>query len=117
MGMTTTLFNNPEPFEQNVNIPSTEGLAWNLVKICQVVLEKKTFKDFMVLYLYKAQGQRGKILILTKTFTTLIILCKFQPLVQNIYWKKKKKKKKKKKWFSTLPPPHPPPHPTPSTNL
>ena len=54
-------------------------------KIGQVVLEKKRFKDFMVLYLYIAQGQRqittwwwgwgcggkegaGKNLILTKTF-------------------------------------------------
>ena len=26
-------------------------------KICQVVSEKNTFKDFMVLYLYIAQGQ------------------------------------------------------------
>ena len=33
------------------------GLMWNLVKIGQVVSEKKTFKDFMVLYLYIAQGQ------------------------------------------------------------
>ena len=43
----------------SVNIPSTEGPVWNLVKIGQVVLEKKTFKDFKVLYLYLyiAQGQ------------------------------------------------------------
>ena len=30
---------------------------WNLVKTGQVVLEKKTFKDIMVLYLYIAKGQ------------------------------------------------------------
>ena len=46
---------------------------WNLVKIGQVVLEKKTLIEFMVLYLYIAQEQgqiapRGQILILTKTF-------------------------------------------------
>ena len=34
----------------SVNIPSTEGPMWNLVKIGQVVSEM--FKDFMVLYLY-----------------------------------------------------------------
>ena len=30
---------------------------WNLVKIGQAVSEKKTFQDFMILYLYIAQGQ------------------------------------------------------------
>ena len=30
---------------------------WNLVKIGEEVSEKKTFKDFMILYLYIAQGQ------------------------------------------------------------
>ena len=49
MGMAAISFNDAEPFEQNVNIPSTEGPMWNLVKIGQVVLEK-TFKDFMILY-------------------------------------------------------------------
>ena len=57
MGMSTILFNDLELFEQSVNIPSTEDPMYNLVKIGQVVLEKKTFKDFMVLYLYKEQGQ------------------------------------------------------------
>ena len=54
--MTAILFNDAEPFEQNVNIPSTEGSMWNLVKIRELVSEK-TFKDFMVLYLYIAQRQ------------------------------------------------------------
>ena len=45
---------------------------WNLKKMGPVVSEKKTSKDYMVLYLYIAQGQKqitrgGKILILTKT--------------------------------------------------
>ena len=56
-GMTAILFNDAKPFEQSVNIPSTEGPIWNLVKIGQAVSEKKTFKDFKVLYLYIAQGQ------------------------------------------------------------
>ena len=57
MGMTAILLNDAEPFEQGVNIHLKEGPMWNLVKIGQVFLEKKTFKDFMVLYLYIAQGQ------------------------------------------------------------
>ena len=32
MGMAAILFNDAEPFEQSVNIPSTEGPLWNLVK-------------------------------------------------------------------------------------
>ena len=50
MGMAAILFNGVEPFEQSVNIPSTEGPMWNLVKIGQVDIEK-TFKDFKVLVL------------------------------------------------------------------
>ena len=49
MGMAAILFNDAEPFEQSVNIPSIEGPMWNLVKIGQVILEKKMFKDFKVL--------------------------------------------------------------------
>ena len=33
MGMAAILFNDAEPFEQSVNIPSTKSLMWNLVKI------------------------------------------------------------------------------------
>ena len=45
---------------------------WNLVKNGQAALEKKTFKDYEILYMYIAQGQselteREKILIVTKT--------------------------------------------------
>ena len=57
MGMAAILLIDPEPFEKSVNIPSTECPMWNLVKIGPVVLERKMFNDFMVLYLYKAQGQ------------------------------------------------------------
>ena len=35
--------------------PSTEGPMWNLVKIGQAVSEKKTFKDYEILYMYIAQ--------------------------------------------------------------
>ena len=96
MGMVAILFNGPEPFEQIVSIPLTEDPIWNLKKMGQVVSEKKTFKEFMILYLYTAQGQGqitpgggrgGKTLILTEMFTTLIIHC--QPLVLNTYWKKR----------------------------
>ena len=37
MGMAAILFNDSEPFEQNVNIPSTEGPMRILVKIGQAV--------------------------------------------------------------------------------
>ena len=37
MGMVAILFNDAEPFEQSVNIPSKEGPMWNLVKTGQVV--------------------------------------------------------------------------------
>ena len=33
MGMTAILFSDAEPFEKSVNIPSTEGPMWNLVKL------------------------------------------------------------------------------------
>ena len=66
MGMTAIiLFTDAEHFEQSVNIPSTEGPHVKSRETGQMVLEKKTFKKFMVLYLYMAQGQgqitpRGK---------------------------------------------------------
>ena len=57
MGMAAILFNGAKPFEQIVNIPSTEGPMWSLKKMGQAVSEKKMFKDFMILYLYRAQEQ------------------------------------------------------------
>ena len=57
MGMAAILLGGAEPYEQIVNIPLIEGPMWNLVKIGQVGSEKKTFKDFMILYLYITQGQ------------------------------------------------------------
>ena len=87
MGIAAILLNGAEPFEQIVNIPLTEGPMWNPVKIGQTVSEKKTFKDFMIIYLYSLGARADnsgecKILILTKKF---YIHCKFQPLVLNTY--------------------------------
>ena len=48
MGMAAILFNDAERFEQIDNTPSTEGPMWHLVKIGQVVSEKKTFKDYEI---------------------------------------------------------------------
>ena len=50
MSMAVILFNGTEPFEQIVNILSTEGPMWNLAKILQVVSEEKSFTDFKILY-------------------------------------------------------------------
>ena len=57
--MAAILFYGMEPFEQNliVSIPSTEGPMWNLVKIGQAISDK-TFKNYMILYMFIAQVQR-----------------------------------------------------------
>ena len=58
--MAAILFSGAEPFEQIVNILTTEGPMWNLVKIVQAILEKKTLKDCTSLYMYIAKGQGQK---------------------------------------------------------
>ena len=70
MDMAAKLSNCAEPLEQIVNILSTEGPIWNLVKTVEVVSEK-TFKDFTILYMNIAQGQEQitpKILTVPKQF-------------------------------------------------
>ena len=58
--MAAILFNSTEPFQQIVNIRSTEKKTlWNLVKIGQVVLEKKTSKYYRILCMYIAQVARA----------------------------------------------------------
>ena len=59
MGMAAILLNDAEPFEQIVNILSTKGIMWILVKIVKAISDKKTFKDYMISYMYiaKRQGQ------------------------------------------------------------
>ena len=42
MGMAAILFDGAKPFDQIVNILSTEGSMWNQMKIVQAVKEKKT---------------------------------------------------------------------------
>ena len=66
MGMAAILFNDAEPFEQIVNILSTEGPMWILVKIVQAVSEKKV-KVFTILYVYIAKGQ-GQIALRGQNF-------------------------------------------------
>ena len=41
MGMATVFLNDARPFKQIVNIFSTKGSMWNMVKIAQGVSEKK----------------------------------------------------------------------------
>ena len=83
MGMMTILFNGVEPFEQTVNIPSTE----DSVKIGQAVSEKKMFNDYIILNMYIAHGQgritaRGQNLIANnKVNYTLQISAITQPLL------------------------------------
>ena len=90
--MAAILFNGTEPFEQIVSILSTECPVWNLVNIAQAVSEKKYLKitQFHICIIYprgKAANPKGtKFLLLLKSFTTLIIHCKFQPLVFNTFW-------------------------------
>ena len=61
MGMAAILVNGAKPFEQIVNILSTESPMWTVKasKNVQAVLEKKTFKDFIILHMFITQGQGG----------------------------------------------------------
>ena len=59
MGMAAILFNGAEPFVQIVNTLSTEGPMWNLVKIAQTVSEKKTYKNYIILYMYLSSGAKA----------------------------------------------------------
>ena len=57
MNMAAILFDGTEPVGQICNTLLTEDLMWNLVEIAQAVSEKKTFKNYTILYIYIAQGQ------------------------------------------------------------
>ena len=62
MCMAAILLDGAEPVEKIVNILSTDGpmwttCMWNLVKTIQAISEKKTLKDFTILYMYIAQRQ------------------------------------------------------------
>ena len=76
MGMVDILFSDAEPFEQIDNTISTKSPVWNLVKIGQAVSEKKTFKDYDILYMYIAQGQ-GQITPGDRIFVVTKSVCYF----------------------------------------
>ena len=48
MGMAAILYNCTEPVEQIGSTLLTEGSMCNLVKIAQMVSEKKTFKNYTI---------------------------------------------------------------------
>ena len=54
MGMVAILVNGTDPFEQIVNNLLTKGPMWNLVKVAQAILEKKTLKYYTILCMYIA---------------------------------------------------------------
>ena len=59
MFMAAISFNSAEPFEQIVNILSTEGPKWNLVKFF-IVRAVSEFKEFTILYMYLVQWGKGR---------------------------------------------------------
>ena len=67
MDMASILFNCSEPFEQIDKNVSTEGPMWNLLKIAQAVSEKKTFKNYTILFMSIAQGH-GQITLWGQNF-------------------------------------------------
>ena len=60
MGMVTILFSGAEPVDQSINILRQKTPCEYQLKTGQAISEKKTFKDYLILYIYIAQGQ-GKI--------------------------------------------------------
>ena len=56
MGVVAILFNDVDSVQLTVNILSTEGPMWNLVKTAQVVSEEKAIKNYTILYMYVTQG-------------------------------------------------------------
>ena len=70
MGIAAIFFSGAEPFEQIVDISIDRRPMWNMVKTVDAFSEK-TFKELMILYMYKAlvQGQIiPKILTVAKHF-------------------------------------------------
>ena len=59
MGMADILLYGAEPFEQIGKTLLKEDPMWNLIEIAQALSEKKTFKNYTILYMYIApwQGQ------------------------------------------------------------
>ena len=67
MGMAAILFDGAEPFERIGNTLWTEGPMWSLVKIAQTLSEKRTFKNYTIIYMYIAQRQ-GQITLWGQNF-------------------------------------------------
>ena len=61
MDMAAIMLNGAKLFYQIVNILSPEGPMRNLMKIVPEASEKKTFKDFTIIYIFITPGQ-GKII-------------------------------------------------------
>ena len=76
IGMVDILFNDAGPFEQIDYTLSTENPMWNLMKVGPVVSEKKTLKDYNILYMYTAQGQ-GQIIPGYKNLIVTLSVCYF----------------------------------------
>ena len=78
MDMTSILLNGEDPFEQIVNILSTERRPYvnhvKSVKSVKIVSKKKTLKDYTILYIYIAQGQRTPVPYPSKILTVATVL-------------------------------------------
>ena len=57
MGMAAILFNGAEPFEQIVNTPLKRRSYVKCGENLSIVSDKKTFKNYTILYMYIALGQ------------------------------------------------------------
>ena len=71
MGMAAILFNGVKPFNKLSTSFLQRTLCEILVTTVQAVSEKKAFKDFTILCMYRAQGQgqiTPKILTVAKQF-------------------------------------------------
>ena len=88
MGMAGILFNGAEPFDQIVRIFFNRRPYVKSNENCSRGFREEGFKDFTILYMYIAKGQRQitpKILMVSKQFNFLIIHGKFQFLVFYTY--------------------------------
>ena len=87
MHMAAILFNGSNLFDQIVNILSPEGPISNLLKLFKRFQRRRRFFFYNFIHVYSpgARADNPKILIVLNSFTSLIIHCRFQPLVFNIW--------------------------------
>ena len=86
-GMVAILFKGPEPCLTNCQYPIHRKPHVKSGETDQAVVGK-LFEDYTILYMYIPQWQ-GQITPRGQGFTTLNILCKFQPLVLIIHSEKR----------------------------